>query len=268
MKEDLEKMTKQTEVSLRATTQICFKSFNAYDTMTQTSNGKNATKQKDLRKAFFDHFGITNEVEAIIGGGKVQAVCSLTGRFGSKKVKLAHLVPASVKEDIRDTLRLTEEDIWSFRNVILLSENLEMCYDRNQLSFEPVPLYCNRFRMKIWDEGIKGKLIWENAEVVKTDGDNTIGYYEGKELNLSMSIDKCMKPFKRCLSYQNFICFFRSKLSTKETPEDFSSDLGNPDNWKIKRDDFMMMRLALEKATESEYFEDKEADTDDKESIF
>jgi hypothetical protein len=30
----------------------------------------------------------------------------------------------------------------------------------------------------------------------------------------------------------------------------------------------MMMQLALEKATESEYFEDKEADTDDKESIF
>jgi HNH endonuclease len=241
----------KTDLVLRTTAHIVFREFNAYDKMTQTSAGNNDEKQRELRTAFYDHCGITdgpNDVE------RAQAVCLLTGRAG--KLKLAHILPASADEDIKRTLQISDIDLWSFRNVLLLAVNIEMAFDRNKLSFVPNPLRENTYVLKIWDDSVKNTLIWDGAEISKEEDDNTIGYYEDKPLNLLKGNGDYLMPFKRCLSYQNFICYFISNHSEIEVPDDFASALGYPDGWKTKRNDLILMRATLDKAILSEASED------------
>ena len=244
----------KTCVVLRAAAQITFQNFNAYDTMTQTSAGLKKGNEEKLRKEYFDHCGITSDEGDAKANGKAHALCLLTKRNG--KLKLAHILPASTHKRIRDVLQITDEDIWSFRNVLLLSENTEKAFDRNQLSFVPHPLLLNQYVLKFWDESVKKEEIWNGAKQLNVENDNLIGFYEGLPLNLRMENGVHLVPFKRCLSYQNFICFFKSKLSTHFVPDDFSSVLGEPNGWKIQRDDFLLMRADLDKDIVSETAED------------
>ena len=80
--------------------------------MTQTSAGNNREKQNILRSTYFEHFGLTMDPHSVTSNIQV-AVCALTGRTGgTNTVKLAHLVPASAKPDITETLQLEKDDIW------------------------------------------------------------------------------------------------------------------------------------------------------------
>ena len=110
--------------------------------------------------------------------------------------------------------------------------------------------------MKTWKESARHTLIWDDAEVSEDSAeiseDNTIGYYENRLLNLTMKNGETLDPFKRCLAYQNFICFYTSTLTDLEQPNDFSSELGNPDGWKIKLNDLMAMRSTLDRVILSE----------------
>jgi HNH endonuclease len=266
---DLTLYGKRTEVALRATAQLTLGRFNAYAIMTQTSAGVNKSKQVTLRTDYYTHCGITDSREEAVASEKAQAACMLTGlgleeATASKKVqavcvltgragmlKLAHLLPASANTEIKRTLAIQDVDIWNFRNVLLLAWNIEHWYDRTKLSFVPHPLYEGCYVMKIWDDSIRNILIWEGAKVSTEANDNTIGYYENRLLNLVMKNGIRLDPFKRCLSYQNFICFTESRLRAKEAPKDFGSDLGDPE-WTNVRDDFMTMRKSLEKDIESE----------------
>ena len=236
----------RTEVALRAICSISFRDFNAYDQMTATSKGNKKDLQVNLRFKYFNHCGITMERSTAEEDGKVIAFCVLTGRIGSSgNLKLAHIVPASISQDIKAALQLQDSDIWGFRNVLLLSWNIERAFDRCQLSFVPHPLLQNTYSMKIWDVNVKDTLIWDEAEVSETgEKDNTIGFYENKYLNLEMKNGITLVPFKRCLSYHNFICFYKSTVV--EQPTDFSSELGNPDRWAMKRIDLMSMRSSLD----------------------
>ena len=94
----------------------------------------------------------------------------------------------------------------------------------------------NTYYMKIWNE--------TEVSVAGTN-DNTIGYYEDRESHLGMINGITLLPFKRCLSYQNFICCYRSEIV--DLPNDFSSELGNPDEWATARKDLMLMRFSLQK---------------------
>jgi hypothetical protein len=105
---------------------------------------------------------------------KKQAVCAVTGRVC--KLKLAHLVPASVSDEIMNTLHLRDEDVWGYRNVILMSYNIEVAFDRCKLSFQPHPLLTNHYHMKIWDENVRETLISEGARALNDPYDNRIGF--------------------------------------------------------------------------------------------
>lgn len=237
----------RTDVALRAICSISFRDFNAYDQMTATSASIKKDSQKKLRTEYFEHCGITMNRDTAKADGKVIAFCVLTGRADSaRNLKLAHLVPAATKQDIKTALQLQHEDIWGFRNVLLLSWNIERAFDKCQISFVPNPLHENSYSMKIWDDIVRDTPIWDGAEVlVAGTKDNTIGYYEDKYLNLNMENGITLVPFKRCLSYQNFICFYKSAVV--EQPNDFSSELGNPDGWAIQRNNLMSMRFTLER---------------------
>lgn len=222
--------------------------------MTQTSAGPKKVQQEKLSKEYFDHCGITTAEGDVETNVKATALCLLTKRNG--KLKLAHLLPASTHQRIRDMLQITDEDIWSFRNVLLLSENTEKAFDRNQLSFVPHPLLLNQYVVKVWDESVKTEKIWNGAKQLNVENDNLIGFYEGLPLNLLMENGVQLIPFKRCLSYHNFICFYTSKLSTHFLPDDFSSVLSEPNGWKIQRDDYLIMRAGLDRDIVSETAED------------
>jgi len=137
---------KKIDTSLRTTAHLSLKAFNAYYDMSQTSEGKNNSKQKEIRNKFYEVCGISDS-PAEKGTGVQQAVCALTGRAG--KLKLAHLVPASAGAPIRNVLKLSDDadGIWSFRNVLLLSMNIESEFDRMKLSFSAVPTQENTFIM-------------------------------------------------------------------------------------------------------------------------
>jgi hypothetical protein len=239
----LMRLEKKVDTSLRTSTSLTFRNYNAYENMTQTSNGKNKAKQSSFRTAFYEHYQITDACSA----AKTQATCAVTSLSGT--LKLAHLVPVSSSFDVRAALKLKDDAIWSFRNVLLLSSNIEHFFDRCQLSFIPNPLRSGSYTMKIWNDDVKNELIWPDATENKT-GDNKIGYYDGCELTLQMPNGNRLEPFKRCLSYQAFICFVTSKLSNGVSYQDFSSDIG--EEWPRLRNDLLILRRSLDKQIDDE----------------
>jgi hypothetical protein len=186
----------------------------------------------------------------IQNSGKVQAVCALTGRAG--RLKLAHIVPASTSEDIRRVLKLPDDEtgIWSCRNVLLLCCNIERAFDSLRISFSSNPLNERVYTMRVWDFTVRSELIWENATRHAIDGDNTIGHYETHGLQLRLTNDLQLDPFKRALCYQEFMCFARSRLPSDQCPRDFSSDIG--EDWIMKRNDLLVIRSSLDKVIENE----------------
>jgi hypothetical protein len=107
-------------------------------------------------------------------------------------------------------LRNDEAGIWSLRNVLLLGHDIARAFHRTRLSFEPHPLQQNTYTLKIWDPGVRGELVWHGAAEEKVVGDNTIGFYEGHSLHLHLHVHvpsgATLIPFKRCLSYQHYMC--------------------------------------------------------------
>lgn len=104
--------------------------------------------------------------------------------------------------------------------------------------------------MKVWDATVRNELIWDDAKVRMSEGDNTIGYYEGAELQLALRNGMTLDPFKRALSYQEFLCIAYSHLPSTQCPQDFSSEIG--DEWLQKRSDLLVLRSSLEKDIELE----------------
>jgi hypothetical protein len=154
----------------------------------------------------------------------------------------------SAKNYVKGMLAIADECIWSFRNVLLLAWNTEDCFDRTKLSFVPNALYEGCYFMKIWDDSIRSALIWDDAKVTIEENDNTIGYYENRPLNLKMKNGTQLEPFKRCLSYQHYCCFIKSKLQG-EAPGDFGSD---PGGQNVHRNDIMILRKSLQKDIKAE----------------
>jgi hypothetical protein len=244
----LNESNQKIEVSMRATAALALRNFNAYRSMTQTSAGINKVKQEELRKRFYFHCQYSDK--PAVENGTTQAVCALSGRVG--RLKLAHLVPASAPQDIRDVLKMpnNQSGIWSVRNVLLLGYGIEDAFDHLRISFSAHPLRSGVFYMKVWDEAVRAELIFDEAKVQVQEGDNTIGYYEGVELKLALPNGVQLVPFKRALSYQEFLCFAYSTLPTRECPNDFSSDIG--DQRTQKRSDLLVLRNSLEKEIQNE----------------
>lgn len=252
--QSLPRIEAKVEVSLRTSASIAIRNYNAYFNMTQTSAGLNKSRQEIIRKDYYDFCGVTDKPGSSSSNSSKddQARCVLTGRSG--KLKLAHLVPASANEDIRICLKLSNDEagIWSLRNVLLLSFDIERAFDRTRLSFEPHPLQQNTYILKIWDPSVRDELIWQDAKVERVAGDNTIGFYEGHSLQLNMPSGATLAPFKRCLSYQHFMCYLASKERSllDPPPLEFGSAIGG--EWTAKRNDLLVLKRSLEKVIHEE----------------
>ena len=236
-------------MSLRSIASMALRSFDAFNNMSQTSQGNHKELQNIFRRDYYNNYNLTDDLNKVKTESKQQAVCALTQQ--PEKLKLAHLVPVSTSCDIRATLKLSGNEIWSFRNALLLSWNIKAAYDRKRLSFVEVPLHIGHYCLQIWDESVKYELIFENAKVMRDDGDNMIGFYEGKFLNLNLDNNQKLNPFRRCLSYQALVSFLSS--DEVNAPTDFSSLTGEElEEWERKKEDILMFRSNLDRVIEEE----------------
>jgi hypothetical protein len=135
------------------------------------------------------------------------------------KSTLAHILPHSAQQNssVMELLQLTNEDLNSDRNLLLLANNIEYYFDRLKLSFVPHLGAGMKLQwiLKIWDDSIRDKPLADGA-------DEPIGSCEGKPLILHE--DHIV--YKRCLSYQAFWAAAKhlgGTFTEESIPYDFSS---------------------------------------------
>jgi len=139
--------------------------------------------------------------------------CMLTTRVGnSNQVCVAHILPCRTKKRIAEQLNLSLENLNDTRNGLFLAKNIEVAFDKLQLSFIPQDiLHPNSLKMVMWDQDVSSTPIWEaHADV--------IGQYEGCTLQLGGH-----SPYRRALSYQAYIAHASSKLCLDDNsrPQEF-----------------------------------------------
>jgi hypothetical protein len=153
----------------------------------------------------------------------------ITGLNGD--LAAAHLVPLNISKKIASSLAL-ENELNNVRNILILNHGIEQAYDKQRISFIPGnPLSNNDFVLKIWDDSVRNEPISKNSKVL-------IGEYEHASLKLTFPGGKVHFPFKRALSYHNFLTFMKwslhnNEIHNNEEPVDFSSDHGG--NWNKDR---------------------------------
>jgi hypothetical protein len=184
---------------------------------------------------------------------KIGYPCMVTKISGDGEcVVAAHIAPARSRVKYLRNIGLTEEDVNSSRNGLLLSKNIEIAFDRLQLSFIRGPvadltgLPRDGFTMKIWDDDCRDTFIWNGSK-------KRIGEYDGKQLLLGSH-----NPLKRVLSYQAYTAFlhFRHVLNvTVSEPSEFGSD--NASNYyknrKLMKDN--LLRDVIEEVDHNEGFD-------------
>lgn len=151
--------------------------LNAYESMTQTTT----RNQVNTMNIFCTEHGYD------------RGVCMLTGERGT--IKLAHILPWSAhkKSQVMKMLQMTVEMLNNAGNLLLLAENIEMSFDRLQLSFEPqlAEGLQLKYVVRIWDDNIRDTPIFAGSP-------STIGEYDGRFL----TIHQHHQVFERLFAYQ------------------------------------------------------------------
>ena len=134
--------------------------------------------------------GLREKAARHYGYCRIIAKCCLTGITGNREeVNNTHLLPRNAAPRFLDELDFTDVD--DARNMILLCNNIGKAFDRQQLCFLEDENDPRSLILKIWDEEIRNKLVF--------DGDTerrTIGSYSGHK----MTFEEGKTPFKRVLS--------------------------------------------------------------------
>lgn len=163
-------------------------------------------RSSSYRKDFLRHLGYNPKK-------RKQYPCMLTGQVGDgEKVVAAHIAPAKSKIRILNYIGMTADDINNPRNFLLLAKNVEVCFDRQQLSFVKENPLSNDLILKIWDSSASTIPIWESSKLL-------IGKYDGKKLLLGDH-----NPFRRALSYQAYQAYIRHAHIGHSIPLEYGSD--------------------------------------------
>jgi hypothetical protein len=171
---------------LLCTYEVVVRDFNAYAVMSETT----VSRVELLKLSFKNHFKIADD----------NCRCALTNTRES--VILAHILPRSAKPDIRECLHIVDEDVNSFRNLILLTSNVEKAFDSLKVSFVPKSVLDQSLVLKIWDDDVRTTKILSNSEESFND-------FEGHTLNLQMPNGVEHNPFRRCFAYQALLAYMK-----------------------------------------------------------
>ena len=200
--------------------------------ISQTSLGK----AENLKKDFYAYYGLNLST----------AVCMVTGisppqvENKTSTLILAHIIPRSTERIIRELISFTLGDIDSIRNCLLLCLNIERAFDELDISFVPSdnPFQFHRFKMFIWNNGIRDKPIFPDAS-------RLIGQFDNYPLNLVVSTKSGAEPhdpFKQALSYQAYMAFRKwNKIDPSillPVDCDLSQYRVNVDSYRNSRRDF------------------------------
>lgn len=173
-----------------------------------------------------------------------KTVCMLAGEtVPPDQIKLAHILPRSTKAHIFRKLGMESSDINDIRNLLLLSKNVEEAFDSMKISF--VARVNSEFRkeliMHVWDNSVLEKPIYPGST-------RNIGEFIDQPLNLQMNADQVHMPFKRCLSFQAFMCHWKWSKEGRTgliEPEDFDDSVyDNNANIKAGREEFKQAFLS------------------------
>jgi hypothetical protein len=166
-------------------------------------------RPEGLRKRAATHYG---HCELSQGKG-ILAQCCLTGIIGNRDVVTnAHLLPRNTPEHFLRELDIVNVDdtVDNLQNMVILCQNIDKAFEKKQLCFlvdEEDPL-C--FILKIWDEKVKSKLVFD-----KDTHKRLIGSFDGRK----MRFEEGKVPFKRVLSL-HAQCSYETAKKMKWIKED------------------------------------------------
>lgn len=169
--------------------------------------------------------------------------CMLTGI--KSNVVLAHILPHSTKARVCQTLGmvgLINDD----RNLLFLCSGLERAFDRLLISFVPDKsnFKANCFKLHVWSESVLEMPLYEHSKKkikkLKQQGKIIPTIPKIKDyLNRIMDFSLLQhNPFRRCLSYQAFMAYWKWKklgCESIEEPEDFDHS-DNDGDFKANRE--------------------------------
>lgn len=169
----------------------------------------------------------------------VPRICMVSGE--RDHVVCAHILPFSTKHHVQKSLGMLD-NLNDFRNLLWLCKGIEHCFDKMLLSFVPDksnPLLANRYRIHLWTETILDIRL-DNSPFPPTISTRCIKDIKDNIIDFSAIGHN---PFRRCLSYQAFMCYWKWKTYADDDvniiePEDF--DLSDYDgDFKAKRSEYL-----------------------------
>eukprot|EP01035_Chromulina_nebulosa_P031916 gene31916-42577_t len=166
----------------------------------KTSASEHKTERGDhFREDLLRHLGYCLNNSSSNRNAAVVLTCMASGEAssGMDNIRAAHIIPA--KSDHLDIakLNLTEKDIDSVRNGLLLSKNIERAFYAYEISFVKQPL-TQLLTMQFWNP----HSAWK-AKTLFASSSRTIGEFEGRVLDLKFKDrDGSHVPFLRGLAYQ------------------------------------------------------------------
>jgi len=191
----------------------------------------NPTRPKDLRERSARHY---DYCETKASGGII-AKCCLTGIIGDRNVVTnAHLLPRNAPAHFLDELGF--KDVDDIRNMVILCNNIDKAFEEKRLCFLADENRPRSFVLKIWDEKIKDKLVFNgDAE------HRTIGSYSGR----SMIFAEGKTPFSRVLSLHAQCSYETAKKNNWiNVDEPKPNEYGTP-----LQDDFLSFRKLGERCS-------------------
>jgi len=227
---------------LSGTYEVVLRDFNAYDEMTEAS-----LKGEKCKDIFMDTFQLNT--------GDVR--CELTGKQG--KCKLGHIVPRGARKHVRQCLHLRTFEMDSVRNLVMLSTNIEMAFDRLQISFVPRDVLHDDLVLKIWDDDARDVPIFDTAR-------EKIGDFENLpfQFDILRKADVDQYPFRRCFAYQALVAYLKNTDATDaQSPslERLSNEFNSQD-YKNTRDVMLRMHSDFRRQVQQEVSREREDEED------
>ena len=144
-------------------------------------------RPEGLREKAARHYGHCD-----FTGNSVIAKCCLTGIIGDRKmVTNAHLLPRNAPAHFLEELGI--DDVDDVRNMVILCQNVEKLFEQKRLCFLLDDDEPGCFVLKIWDEKVKNKPLFDGDPLA--DRQN-IGTYSGHKMRFAQG----KTPFTRALS--------------------------------------------------------------------
>ena len=142
--------------------------------------------------------------------------CMVSQQSGiGDQVIAAHIIPCSAAANKLSHLGLAPSDLNLSKNGLFLARNIELAFDRLQVSFVKSNPLLDTLFLKIWDDSCRETPIWDGSDL-------KIGAFEGAPLRLDSHT-----IFKRCLSFQAYQAYFNSPGSNVSMPVNY----GSPGNY-------------------------------------